>query len=526
MDKELRQSILDRLSAHSTPQRPIYLVGGAVRDLLMDRPVHDLDFVLPGPTRRLAQDIACELNAALYVLDEERDTTRVVVDTGQNLQRQRVLLDFATLRAQDLEGDLRARDFSINAMAFDVAQPDRLIDPTGGLVDLRAKCIRASGPLSLREDPVRVLRAIRLALNFQFRIGTETWRSMQAAAAGLPSVSAERQRDELFRILEGKQVALAVRLLDQAGALVHLLPELAELKGVTQSAPHTLDVWEHTLLAVQYLEQLYAPLVGEYQPEKVGDLTVGSAVLWLGRFRKNLEDHYRQVLVQDRSLRALLFLAALYHDVSKPETRVETLDGRVRFLEHQLHGARKLARRARELALSAAEVQRLETIVEHHMRVHFLAEASASAGDANDGLNHLSRRSIYRFFKDTGPAGVDICLLSLADLRGTYGVSLPQDLWEGELRTTRALMEAYWEKREEVVSPPRLVTGNDLMRVFNLKPGPALGRLINAIREGQAVGEIHNQEEAFTFARRWLEEAGDSAGHQNKEKKERGDETG
>lgn len=506
MNKQTHQRILDAVREFSTPERPVYLVGGAVRDLLLNRSSHDLDFVLPGKTRSLAHEISCRFNGALYVMDEERDTTRVILGkthpTSLN-EGNRLMIDFASLRSNDLEGDLRARDFTINAMAYDVSAPNRLIDPTGGLVDLREKRIRPCSPTSLMDDPVRVIRAVRQVLAYGFRLDPETIRQMRAAAPLLPRVSPERVRDELFRIFGGAQVHLAVRILDQVGALRFILPELEALKDVSQPEPHLYHVWEHTIRAVQYLEQLYAPLVGEYNEDSVPDLTVGSAVLWLGRYREKLEEHFSRMPVPDRALRGLLFFAALYHDVGKPETRTETIEGRVQFLNHQAAGARKAALRARTLALSSAEVQRLETIIDHHMRIHQLA----SARDEDGNWKKPSRRAIYRFFKDTQDAGIDICLLSLADIRGTYGVTLPQDVWERELEVCRALMEAYWENNAKIVSPPRLLTGHDLMEIFDLRPGREVGRLLAAIHEAQAAGEIQDREGAIEFARQWLKRA-------------------
>lgn len=505
MENSERQAVLDILREFSTPARPVYLVGGAVRDMLLQRPVHDLDFVLPVNPRALAQEVSCRLDGALYTLDAERGTYRVVLEPGAR-RRERAVLDFAALRAADLEADLRARDFTINAMALEVAALDRLIDPLGGAADLRAQQIRACTPDSLLQDPVRVLRAIRQALGYQFHIQPATLQQMRDAAPLLVRPSAERLRDELFRMLEGPQVSLAVRLLDQIGALAFVLPELEPTRDVTQTAPHVEDVWEHTLAVVKYLEELLPPLTGAYHPETVGDLTVGAAVQWLGRFRQKFAAHLDHPLVHDRSLRGLLFLAALYHDVGKPQTRTLAPDGRVRFLDHPVHGARMAAHRARALALSSGEVSRLEVIVEQHMRVHLLGDHPI--GDrhhlAADSQERPSRRAIYRFFKDTGEAGVDICLLSLADTRGTYGVTLPPDVWEGELHTIRALLEAYWEKSEDVVSPPRFLNGNDLMQEFNLQPGQALGNLLAAIREAQGAGEVHDRAEALTFARHWL----------------------
>ena len=516
MEDNERQVILDTLREFSTPDRPVYLVGGAVRDALLGRPVHDLDFVLPGNTRRLAREISCRLNGALYTLDEERDTTRVVLEADSQ-RRERILLDFASLRSVNLEADLRDRDFSINAMALDVSAPERLIDPVGGLVDLREQRIRACSPTSFSRDPVRVLRAVRQALGLNFHIEPATLQWMREGSPFLLHTSAERLRDELFRMLEGPQVSLAIRLLDQIGALEFVLPELKALQGVTQTAPHIDDVWEHTLAVVNDLEAILPPLIGDYREETVADLTMGLAVLWLGRFRQPLAEHLNRPLVHDRSLTGLLFLAALYHDIGKPETRVHAPDGRVRFLDHPVVCAITVASRARALALSTAEVSRLETIVEQHMRVHQLSDMHKKK---IEGEEKPSRRAIYRFFKDTGEAGVDMCLLSLADLRGTYGVTLPQDVWESELRTVRALLEAYWEKGEEVVAPPRYLNGNDLMQLFNLQPGHLLGQLLEAIREAQGAGEVHDREEAIVFARGWLQDQGVS-GETSREKGER-----
>ncbi len=499
---QVRKNILETLRKFSTSERPVYLVGGAVRDQLLDRPAHDFDFVLPGETCSLARKVADQLRGAFYILDEERDTSRVVLGADDRLEN-RLTLDFASLRAQDLEGDLRARDFTINAMALDVTYPDRLIDPTGGLGDTREGIIRACSPVSLSDDAVRILRAVRQALSFHFRIDPETVRLMHAAAPLLTRPSAERLRDEMFKILDGTQVSLAIRLLDQVGALPFVLPELAGLKEVQQSAPHVSDVWEHTLSVVQHLEQLFAALVGDYREETVADLTVGSAVVWLGRYRAQFETHFQHHLVTDRSLRALLFFAALYHDAGKPATRTEDAEGRVHFIHHEENGARVAADRARALALSAAEISWVETMIENHMRVHLLAKGLRGSAHAGE---ELSRRSIYRYFKAAGDAGVDICLLSLADALGTYEAALPQDTWQAELEVCRALLEAYWEKSEEVVAPPRYLSGNELMDLFDLKPGRVVGKLLAAIREAQAVGDVHNREEALDFARRWFEQ--------------------
>jgi poly(A) polymerase len=116
-----------------------------------------------------------------------------------------------------------------------------------------------------------------------------------------------------------------------------------------------------------------------------------------------------------------------------------------------------------------------------------------------------SRRAIYRFFRDTGPAGVDICLLSLADTLATYGPALPTDLWAHQVDVIRALLESWWEKSEEVISPPALIDGNDLIGELGLKPGPIIGQVLRTIQEAQATGNVVNRRQAFELASKILE---------------------
>jgi putative nucleotidyltransferase with HDIG domain len=211
----------------------------------------------------------------------------------------------------------------------------------------------------------------------------------------------------------------------------------------------------------------------------------------LGRFRQPLHEHLSEQLNPDRSLRALLYLAALYHDSGKPRTSQADPDGRIRFLGHERLGEELARARGGALRLSNLEIERLAGIVRHHLRPLLLAQTPALP----------SRRAVYRFFRDTGAAGVEICLLSLADTLSTYRTTLPQETWLRQIDVVRRLLEAWWEKREEEIAPPALVNGTDLQRLFQLEPGPLIGQLLEAIREAQAAGELHERQEALDFVR-------------------------
>ena len=476
------------------PDQEMYLVGGAVRDMLLNRLSRDLDFAVPSNGISLARRVANALKADFMTLDSERDTGRVIVTEPDGT---RTFLDFATYRGNSLDEDLHARDFTINAIAFDL-HAQTLIDPLNGASDLRSKGIRACSPTSLSDDPVRILRAVRQAAAFDFKIELETRQSMKQAASLLPRVSPERKRDDLFKMLEGPKPDASVRAVEMLGVLPYLLPELPALKGVEQSVPHIYDVWEHSLSVLGHLESILAALTPGYNAEDTNDLFTGLLTLRIGRFRAQFAKHFAESLNTDRSVRAALFFAALYHDVQKPATKSVDETMRIRFFDHDIKGGEVAAERARSFNLSNGEVERIRLIVQHHMRFHFFTSRLQS------DRQEPSRKAIYRFFRDTGKAGIDLVLLGLADLRGTQGPALSQEAWTAALDVARILLENYWEKPQEAVTPPRLLDGNELMSALGLAPGRIVGQLLEAIREGQATGKVANREQALDLAREYL----------------------
>lgn len=493
----LLDQILDALPA----EQPLYLIGGAVRDALLGKTSHDLDFGLPRSEKknadpmRVARRIANEIGAAYYPLDSERGAARLVLihDDGA-----RDTLDFAAFRGDSLEEDLRGRDFTLNAIALDV-RTQQLYDPLGGANDLRKKTLRACFSTSLSADPIRILRAIRLAASFGFKIQPETRQLMKAAVSGLPATSVERRRDELFRILDGAQPQTAFRALEMLGVLDEILPELVDMKDVEQSAPHVDDVWRHTLNVLRHLGTILTALAPEYDQGSADEFYNGLLVMRLGRYRERFGEHFSQDLTIDRSLYSLLFFAALYHDIAKPRTQSVDEDGRIRFFGHESEGAVIAANRMRELHLSNDEIDRVQRIIRNHMRIH------AMVGRLFTNGTQPSLRAIYRFFRDAREAGVDLVILSLADLRATYEHTLPEDLWKTALDVCRTLLENYWERPAEVIKPPGLLNGHELMEAFDLMPSPRVGRLLEAIREAQAMGEIKTKEEALAFGQAWMD---------------------
>jgi tRNA nucleotidyltransferase/poly(A) polymerase len=472
---------------------PVYLVGGAVRDALLGRQAIELDFVVEGDVFRISRQLADDIGAAYFPLDVERETTRLVALISSGERR---ILDFASLRGHDLENDLRARDFTINAIAVDVRDTQAVLDPLGGVVDLYNKRLRECSESSFIDDPIRILRAVRIAAGYNLHIPPQSRSLMRKAVPELPSISHERIRDEIFKILAGRQPAAAIQALDFLGALDYTLPELPGLKGIQQSPPHICDVWNHSLDTLRKLDTLLAALAPEFDPENASNLILGMSVLKLGRFRQQIDKHLKIHLTPDRSFRSLLFFAALYHDVGKIKNRQIDEAGRIRFFGHHKTGSEITSTRARSLHLSNAEEAHLVTVVRDHMRPKLLAQLDEQP----------SRKAVYRFFRDTGSAGVSICLLSLADVLATYGTTLPQDIWEKHVNVVRTLLEAWWEYPLESISPPPLINGRDLIAKFDLEQSPLIGQLLESVRENQATGKIRTREEAINYVRSFLEE--------------------
>jgi poly(A) polymerase len=493
----LNQPLLKRIIALLPKDVPIYLVGGAVRDAFLNRQSYDLDFVTGGNSMRMARKLGDELGAAYYPLDTERKVARLVLKPGEEISRigaGPIRVDFSAYQGADLAADLLGRDFTINAMAVEVHQLQSLVDPLGGEADLAMKRLRACSPGTFLDDPVRILRATRLSVDLKLHILPETLDKIREASPYLHEVSAERLRDELFRILTLLHPSAALRILDNLNALDALLPEVGRLKDVLQSKPHVLDAWNHTLYVLSRLEDLLDVLGSEYNPQKADNLTMGLVVLKLRRYHQQIVEHFFNALNPDRPHRGLLFLAALYHDVGKAVTQSADAEGKISFIGHDQIGSQIVTQRGQALRLSNLEIERLATIVSHHMRPSLLSHADVKP----------SARSIYRFFRDTGAAGVDICILSLADMLATYGPTLPPERWDKHLDVVQAMLGAWWDEKEELVFPPAVIDGNELMEAVNIESGPMVGYLLETIREAQVSHEVSDKDEAISLAKKIL----------------------
>ena len=463
----------------------VLLVGGAVRDGLLGRPWLDLDFVVNGDAMGLAAAVSRVLRGALVPLDRERDMARVVFRHAGR----RFYADFARRRGEDWNTDLYARDFTVNAIAVDA--DGRYLDPLGGRDDLAAGELKATHADVFLADPLRTLRAVRLSAELGLSIEEQTAAWVRRDGPLLPCVAAERVRDEFVRILAASDAGRHLGTLDDLGLLAHVLPEVAATQGVEQSPPHQWDAWTHTRMTVEAVEGIIG-----FVDEKQIDLEELGTPGWvwgdlekrLGPLRSDLVAHLGRVVSDTRDRRFSLRLAALLHDVGKPETRSIGDDGRVHFHGHEKVGADLATERLSALRFSSNEAALVHALVLHHLRPMHLAQTKGP-----------SRRAVYRYFRATGDAGVEVGLLALADLLAVWGPALPSRRWSRGLDVVTTLLTTYFDQPERVAPRP-LINGHELMEVLALPPGPEVGRLLEAVREAQAAGRVNSREAAFALA--------------------------
>jgi tRNA nucleotidyltransferase/poly(A) polymerase len=462
-----------------------YLVGGAVRDLLLRKWVTDFDFVLPGDGLAVARQVANALNAAFYPLDTERRTGRVVCQTSSASSSSKTYLDFAKFRGETLEADLADRDFTINAMALSLTDPPQLIDPWQGQRDLVNQRLRTTSATALQRDPVRVLRAFRQAVQLSLTIEPDTERHLRQAAPHLSQVSPERQRDELLKLLATPASGQAIRAMRHLSVLPHILPEVEALVGVSQPTPHHLDVFEHTASALDR----WAELLASGWP----DIPAGQ--------RENVAHYLNETLAGDLPQSVAIALALLLHDTGKPLTRSQevTVAGlKIHFHGHEKESAHITRRIMQRLHFSSQATDFVESVVAHHMRPLLLALTQK-----------VSRRAIYRLFRDTGgatyQAGVAVALHALADHRATYPPGQGQAEETALLKVVHRLLEAYFEQRDQVINPPPLLTGRDLIQTLGLSEGQLIGQLLKQLQEAQAAGQVQDKATALAFVRARLD---------------------
>ncbi|HWH94358.1 MAG TPA: HDIG domain-containing protein [Baekduia sp.] len=444
-----------------------WIVGGAVRDELLGRPVADVDVVVAGDARRAAKALARAVGGPAFELSGEFGAWRVIGP------QRRWQADLTPIQGGSLDEDLSRRDFTVNAMARPL-DGGEVVDPFGGAADLAAHRLRMVAAASFDDDPLRVLRLARFTCELRLVADDDTVAAAAQRAPRIAGVAAERVFAELKRVVAADRVLDGLALMDALGLTPHVLPELSALRGVQQNRYHHLDVHDHTI------EVLAETVAIERDPgAAIGDDALTAPL------RAFLARPLSDELTRGTALR----FGALLHDVAKPETQAFHEDGSVLgFPGHADLGAEQA--RAALTRWRASEKLRAHValLARHHLGLGYLVHRAP-----------LDLRTIHQYLVRTAPVEVDVSLLSVADRRATRGRKA-QEAIAKHLDVARTVLPAALAYESWAAQPP-LVRGDELARELGIRPGPALGTLLAQLAEARYAGEITTRDEAVVLAR-------------------------
>ena len=425
----------------------LYLVGGSVRDLLLNQSITDFDFALADDAIAFAKAFADKVGAAFVKLEEQPPTARIVI------RETRLTLDFAGFRAETLEADLRLRDLTINTMALDLSslltKPEvNLIDPCNGFADLKSLTLRFPSEGVVIDDPLRLLRVYRFSAQLGFEIPEATINLIRRHRNRLPQVSSERIRDELIKILNVKNAAAYLRRMDETRLLSQIIPEIEKVRGLYQ------DAFDRRLRALAMFEA--KPMPDTLQP-----------------YRPQIESYLHERLTHDLCRRQILKLALLLHN-SGTKTALQTTN---------------------RLRLGRKAIQLMRCLVEN--RLYLM--------DSIDGNGQIERREMIHFLRNTGDDWLGILLISYANIRSS-GKNIRRTnappIVEAALKQ---IADFYYNEFGPIVEHGRLITGDDILQTFGMTPGVKIGRVLQHIEDLQLEGEIQTPEEALKAAQIFLQ---------------------
>jgi poly(A) polymerase len=441
----------------------IYLVGGTVRDMLTGVRPADIDIVADRDVTHVARRIAHKTGGTVVDLGKKGFAVLRVASPA-------VTVDITPLDQASIEADLRQRDFTINAMAYDVAA-QRLVDCTGGQVDMQRRIIRMVSPSAFENDPARLIRAYRMAAVFHFSITEDTQAAIRRFRHLIGNAAGERIWSELAKIFSVPDSATIIRNMGASGLLTAIFPELLPAVGCTQSRPHHHDVFDHSILAYEQLETL------------LRDFCIDAAGL-PGAARS----------ASPRTHAVMLKYSALLHDVGKPATRQVDASGRIRFPGHAATSADIAGQISRRLKLSRKQREAADTIIRHHIRPLYLYLAA----DAET----VGRRGIIRFFKACGQMALPIIVHAMADIMAK-GKHL-EDRDRGFIAFGHHLIREYEAFENRQAAAPPLIGGHDLIDRFGLSPSPRFKQILAGVDERRLAGELTTREEALKWVGEYL----------------------
>lgn len=442
-----------------SPREKIYLVGGSVRNLLLGRKIKDFDFIINKSPLFIVRKLAKTLKGNFFKFKDCH--YRIIYKENRIIKN----IDFSKFKENNLLKNLKARDFTINALALEINNPC-LIDPCNGVKDLTKKTLRVISPSSFTADPLRLLRTIRLSAQLKFKIEDETKKLLIKFASLIKKTSKERILNELCLILKNKNSFYFIKQLQEIGLLNYIIPEFAFFH---EPLFKSKNIWWHSLNSLKELEGILSNLP-----------------LYFPEYHRRMKNYLRKNQAINRNNLILLKLATLLHDIGKPLTISLDKRGKICYVSHQEVGKILALNIFKHLTLSSREIEHLTQLIKHHMTIGYFSNCP-----------NLTLKSLWRFYKKVSPNLINISLLSLADSKEAYPKN-PNINFFKQQELVNNLLHRYFSK-DKTSYPKSLIKGDDLIKCFNLSPGPVFKIILSEVIEAYVEGKIKNKKEALKY---------------------------
>lgn len=430
--------------------KQIYLVGGCIRDYLLGKENYDKDIIADfEDAEEYAQNLAQNLDATFITLDDENKIYRLVMKDKTNY------IDIAKLIGKNIDDDLKRRDFTINSVAVNLKNYE-ILDINNGIEDLKNKTIKGICDKNFEDDPLRLLRAYRFQSALGFKIDEHLKKIIDKNYKNLNKIATERINQELVKLFEGKYTD---ETLKNMGEMIdYIFPVMKEVKKVPPNSHHHLPLFYHSIETVKQIQILY----------------------------DNSTDEIKEHL---KSRFGLLKLGAFLHDIGKPQTwTIEEDTGRHRFIKHDDIGSKIVVPTLKNLCFSKKQINYIACLIKNHI---YPSQVIVSQGDKD--------KSYMRFIRKMDDNVIDIILIAMADRLSARGPEITEETVNQNITGLNNLLNYYIEIKPTLKPLPVLLDGNEIMKMFNLKPSPKLGKLINQLKEAQISGEVNTKSDAICY---------------------------
>lgn len=437
----------------------IYLVGGSVRDFAMDKTSLDRDLIVVGvDARDFAIRIAEFFNAVFVPLDEVNRIYRVVLPDKINY------FDITNPVEGSIDKDLARRDLTVNAVAVNLSTME-ILDKFNGLNDILNKQLNSVSEKNFIDDPLRILRAFRFMSVLGFKMSDELMCIIKKHINLLNFPAVERINYELLKLFGGNFAYDTLLSLDNTGGLEVLFPFVSELKRVPPNTHHHLDLFYHSLETVRQIQLLYL------------------------NAEKEVQSHLEEVSFGAHPRLAFLKLAGFMHDIGKFSTwSIEEETGRHRFIKHDDAGAKLAVPFLKKMNFSNKQIDYLTSMIKNHMYPSQVISAP-----------ELNEKVMMRYVRKMEDNSIDVIILAMADRFSALGEAVTEDMVNQNISGLQNLMNFYISVKDSLEPLPKLLTGNEIMSLLNIKPSPLLGKIITALHDAQLSGDVMTKEHAIDF---------------------------